>query len=207
MGARRALLVIAVAGCHVPAAPAAPGQTTIEVTKVEIEPRAGEQMTLDIEPLIENLGLRAKNPIFPERTFNEFRLAEDRRRVLAYLQRHGRFDAEVDEPELQWAADHQHVAVTWKVHEGEVYKISTVEIVGAPVEQVATLTAMVPFHAGDAVDLEAYRPLRRDLAEKLQDEGYGHARGYSRTFVDREHKTVAWFYYLDPGPQTRVGSI
>src|SRR5689334_12858243 len=100
MGARRALLVIAVAGCHPQAAPAVPGQTAIEVTRVDIVPRDGEHLTLEVEPLIENLGLRAKNPIFPERTFNEFRLAEDRRRVLAYLQEHGRFDAEVDEPEL-----------------------------------------------------------------------------------------------------------
>jgi outer membrane translocation and assembly module TamA len=93
------------------------------------------------------------------------------------------------------------------VHEGPAYKIGSVELLGAPAEHDAMLRAMIPFGPGAEVELEAYRPLRRALAERLQEEGYGHARGYSRVFVDKEAKTVAWFYYLDPGPRTHIGSI
>jgi len=207
-GTRFALSIAAIAiGCHQPQFVTVPGHTEIRVTSVEIEARAGERLELGYEELLENLGLRAKNAIRPERTYNPYRLAEDRRRILAYAQERGRFDAEVDEPELAWAQDHESVAVTWHLHEGVAYKISAVEIVGAPAEHAAMLRALVPFGPGDEVDLETYRPLRRTLAERLQDEGYGHARGYSRTFVDREHKTVAWFYYIDPGPATHVGTI
>jgi outer membrane translocation and assembly module TamA len=194
-------------GCARPAPPAIPGHTDVSVRSVEIEPRSGERSEVDYEPLLENLGLRAKTAIRPERTFNPFRLAEDRRRIAAYLQDRGYFEAEVDEPELAYADDHRSVAVTWHVHEGTPYTIADVQIVGAPADDAEMLRAMVPFHAGDRIDLETYRPLRRALAERLQDEGYGHARGYSRMFVDRDAKTVAWFYYIDPGPQTRIGSL
>ncbi len=210
MGATRCTMfvvgAVAAAACARPVPPEYPGSTDVHVTSVAVQPRAGEQAEVDYKPLYEWLGLRAKSAIRPERGFNAFRLAEDRRRVLAYLQGHGYFDAEVDEPVIAYA-DPKHVAVTWRVHEGVPYKISTVQIVGAPAEHEATLRAMVPFGAGDEIELETYRPLRRALAERLQDEGYGHARGYSRMFIDRDAKTVAWFYYVDPGPKTRIGSI
>jgi outer membrane translocation and assembly module TamA len=184
-----------------------PGQTDVAVANVAIEPRAGEKLSVQFKELLPFLGLRASSPIYPARTFNEHRVADDRRRIEAYLQSKGYFDAEVDEPKLAFSADGKSVTVTWQVHEGAAYKISSVEIVGAPAEHLATLRALVPFGVGDAVDMDIYRPLRRTLAERLQDEGFGHARGYSRTFVDRDAKTVAWFYYIDAGPQTHVGKI
>jgi outer membrane translocation and assembly module TamA len=193
--------------CAKPAPPVYPGTTEIAVSSVVVAPRAGEQIELPYKLLYEWLGLRAKTGIRPGRPFNEFRLAEDRRRVLAFMHDEGHLDAEVGDPELLYSADHSQVAVTWRVHEGPAYSIASVEILGAPPEHAAMLRAMVPFTAGDPVDLVTYRPIRRALAERLQDEGYGHARGYSRMFVDRTAKTVAWFYYLDPGPKTRIGSI
>ncbi|HEU0035250.1 MAG TPA: BamA/TamA family outer membrane protein [Kofleriaceae bacterium] len=200
-------LAALVAACHHQPVPVIPGHTDIHVREVAIEPRAGEALELDYKELKLNLGLRPYNRIYPERTFNPFRLAEDRRRVLAFLQDHGRFDAEVDEPIVTYTPDRSSVSVTWKVHEGVPYRISELELVGVPPEHDATLRAMIPFHVGDEVDIAIYRPLRRTLAERLQDEGYGHARGYSRTFVDKDKKTVAWFYYIDPGPKTRIGTI
>jgi outer membrane translocation and assembly module TamA len=202
---RHVVLAVALLGCREAHVPTIPGHTDVSIASVEIEPRAGERLTVDYEPLFENLGLRAKTAIRPERGFNPFRLAEDRRRIASYLEQLGRFDAEVDEP--HYTAEGKRVAITWHVHEGVAYKVASVEIVGAPPEHLAMLQAMVPFKAGDPVDLEAYRPVRRALAERLQDEGFGHARGYSRTFVDRDAKTVAWFFYIDAGPQTRVAKI
>jgi outer membrane translocation and assembly module TamA len=201
-----AVMLLAVA-CAKPAPAVYPGTTEIAVSAVTIVPRAGERAELSYKPLYEWLGLRARSAIRPGRPFNEFRLAEDRRRVLAYLHDEGHLDGEVDEPELVYSADHKQVAVTWRVHEGPAYSIASVDMIGAPPEHDAMLRAMIPFHAGDPVELEIYRPIRRALAERLQDEGYGHARGYSRMFVDRSARTVAWFYYLDPGPKTRIGTI
>lgn len=199
-------LVLAIA-CAKPAPAVYPGTTEIAVTSVAILPRAGEHTELSYKPLYQWLGLRPASAIWPGRPFNEFRLAEDRRRVVAFLHDEGHLDAEVDEPELVYSADRKQVAVTWRVHEGPVYSIASVEILGAPPEHAEMLRAMIPFAAGDHVLLEKYRPLRRAMAERLQEEGYGHARGYSRMFIDRGAKTVAWFYYLDPGPRTRIGTL
>ena len=174
---------------------------------VEILPRAGETLAVDYHPLLESLGLRKRSLVRPERRFNPYRLAEDRRRIASYLAQVGRFDAEVSEPDLVYADHHEEVSVTWRVHEGPAYAIGAVHLVGAPAEQESMLRSMVPFGPGSPIDLATYRPLRRTMAEALQDEGYGHARVYSRAFVDRAARTVDWFYYVDAGPRTRIGAI
>jgi outer membrane translocation and assembly module TamA len=201
------LLVIAIlaVGCSQPKFAAVPGDTQITVSSVTIDAREGERLAVDFKPLYEYLGLRKKSAIRPGRDFNEFRLAEDRRRIVAFLHDSGHFDAEVDEPKVTHTG--KSVAIAWRVHEGVAYRIGSVELVGAPPEHAAMLRTMLPFGAGDAVSLETYRPLRRAMAERLQDSGYGHARGYSRVFADRDAKTVAWFYYIDPGPKTKIGAI
>lgn len=205
----RSLLVafVALLGCTKPQFATVPGQTNIAVSRVAIEGRQGEHLDVSYKPLLEYLALRKADAIRPGRDFNEYKVPEDRRRIAAYLQDRGYFDAQVDEPKLTFSPDGTSVSVTWAVHEGEPYRISSVNLLGAPKAHEQMLRAMIPFGVGDRVSLDTYRPLRRSLAERLQDEGFGHARGYSRAFVDREAKTVAWFYYLDAGPKTTIGSL
>jgi Omp85 superfamily domain len=203
-------LLIAIAcfaACRGPNYPVVPGDTVAVVSKVTIAARPGEKLELDYAVLRDNLGLRAKTAILPGRGWNPFRLAEDRRRVEAFLMENGRFEAAVDEPQLVWNSEHTQVAVMWAVHEGPAYTIGSVQVLGAPAELADELRAMITFKPGDPIDMPSYRPQRFKLAERMQEEGYGHARGYSRSFVDRGAKTVAWFFYLDPGPRTTIKSI
>ena len=202
-----AVIACAIAACRDPMYPVVPGDTTLGVSNVTIVPRLGEQLEVSYGVLLGNLGLRPKLLLTPERGWNPFRLAEDRRRIAAYVMEHGHYEGLVDEPRVVWNAAHTSVAVTWSVHEGPAYRIGSLEILGAPRDQLAELTALLPFKAGDPVDMVAYRPVRGVLAAHLQAAGYGHARGWSRAFVDRDAKTVAWSYYLDPGPRTTIGSV
>ncbi len=199
--------IAAAAGCRAPHGPAVPGDTAIVVTAVRVAPRAGETLDVEDKALIAGLGLRAKALLATERGYNPFRVAEDRRRVAAYFQEHGCFDVEVDEPRLDFSPDRKTVAVTWFVHEGTPYPIASIALVGAPPAEDVALRGLIPFGVGARLDLEVDRPVRVTMAEHLQAHGWGHARGYSRAFVDRAAKTVAWFYYIDAGPQTHVGTL
>lgn len=200
-----AAVAIAMVGCRPPHDVAIPGATSIGVTAVTIVPDGPS--VLAYKPLYALLGLRAKTLLAPERPFNDYRLAEDRRRIASWLEMQGRFDATVGDPSLAWDKTQTHVAVTWPVHEGPAYTVASVEIVGAPPEEAAALRGLLAFGPGSRIDLEPYRLQRLELANHLQDRGYGHARVYSRTFVDRTTHTAAWFFYVDAGPKTRVGRI
>jgi outer membrane protein assembly factor BamA len=193
------------AGCQHQARPTVPGDTGTAVASVSVAGEDGASLSVPVKPLLEGLGVRKGSLIRPERELNPYRLAEDRRRIATYLQSLGRFDATVSAPRIDRRGD--AVGITWIVREGPAYTISDVAIARAPAELEAELDALIPFGPGDPVDINVYRPLRRALAGKLQERGYGHARVYSRTYVDRAAKKVIWRYTVDAGPRTTVGSI
>lgn len=188
-----AAAAVVVVACAPPRPPVLPGSTSIAVRAVTID-GGGE---VDYAALRPKLGQR------PGETFNEFRLAEDRRRIRSYLQSIGYFDAVVAAPVVAGTP----VAIAWRVDEGARYTIGSVDVVGAPPAYAATFAAMIPFGVGDRVDLPTYRVVRQKLAARLREDGYGRATVASRTFVDRAARTVAWFYYVEPGPRTRIGAI
>jgi len=203
--ARALVLIAALAACRSVTLPAVPGATKISVESVSIEPVGDTSVVY--KPVMNLLGLRKQSLLFPERTYNDYRLAEDRRRLQSFLAWNGRFDAEVEAPVLDWNTNQTGVRVTWKVHEGPKYTIGSVEIRGAPEHEAAELRSMIHFGAGSDIQMEPYRLERLHLALHLQEHGYGHARVYSRAFVDRSTKRVAWVYYVDAGPKTTIGSI
>lgn len=185
--------------------PALPGHTDLGVSAVTF---AGH--TLDPGPLLPKLGLRAPSLIVPGQPWNPYRAAEDRKRITAFWQTHGFFDVQVKGPEVdkKSAADGKDTAtIKWTLDEGPAYTIASVELVNAPAGHEDDLRALVPFGPGDRVHMERFRHVRIALSELLRRRGWGHAETWSRAFVDREDKRVHWYYYVDTGPQTRVGSV
>jgi len=201
------LATVLLGACHQERPERLPGETDIVVSSVSIDAADGKELALAHGDLFMNLGLRHGNALISQRYFNDFRLAEDRRRIEAWWQNYGYFDVEVSEPKLEFAPDQKSVAVSWKVREGPRYHIRSVSLRGAPDRYEHELEDLVPFGPGADVDLEEYRYVRYELAWQLQREGFGHANVWSRTWVDRPTKTVDWVYFVDTGPKTRIGTI
>ena len=203
------LVVALLAGvaCHHERPERLPGETDILVTAVNIQGAGGAELQLPYSELFILLGLRKGNVLVTHRYFNEFRLAEDRRRLVSWWQSFGYFDAEVSEPKLEWSPDKKSVAVTWTVTEGAEYHIGSITLKHVPAEHESAIRALVPYEVGDSIDLEEYRLTRLRMAEHLQRAGYGHAKVISRTYVDKQKKLLHWYYFADPGPKTVIGKV
>ena len=187
-----------------------PGETDIAVSSVTIEGPEGADLPIETGELVGRLGMRAATLTLTPRYFSDFRVAEDRRRIAAFFQTFGYFDVAVDEPVLSFAQqdDEQTVDIRWVVHPGERYRIGKVELEPAPEAYDDTLRGMIPFEPGETeVDLEAFRKVRIEMADLLRREGFSHANVYSRAFVDRAERLIHWYYYVDAGPLTHVGTI
>jgi len=185
-----------------------PGETDIEISSVTLRSRGGSKLTVDYGPLLDRLGMRKSSLVLPGRYYSEPREAEDRRRIIAYWKNFGFFDVKVDTPLLEHDKEENEVAITWTIEQGKRYRISQVRLLHPPADQWDALGKMIPLSAGETdVDLEKFRHVRRKMADYLRRKGFGHARVFSRAFVDRKEKLIHWFYYVDAGPRTKVGLL
>jgi len=198
------------AACH-ERAPKVPGETDIAVSEVVLQNATGDDLTPDYGPLMDRLGMRAKSLVLPGRYYSPFRVHEDQRRIEAFWQNSGFFDVKVRDPALVFDEDdegNQSVAITWTIEEGPHYRMGQVELKHAPPEHEQALRDLILMQEGDSeIDIEQFRLQRRKMASHLRRAGYGHARVYSRVFLDRDEKLIHFFYYADAGPKTKVKSI
>jgi outer membrane protein assembly factor BamA len=203
-----AIVLLLGVGCAHTRAEKLPGETDLEVSSVSINPRDGTTAKdEDFAPLLPRLGSRPGNALYTNRYYNPVRVAEDRRRVLTYLQSKGWFDATVDEPVVRVDEAKKKVEIAFTYEKGPRYALEEVSFRGVPSGAEAALDARVTARAGDLYDLETMRVARYDMAQDLQHRGYGHARVYIRTYLDRMHRTIRVVYFADPGPETKIGKI
>lgn len=181
-----------------------PGDTDIAFTRVSITAKPGST-EIDMGPLYGKLGSRVASALYTPRKYNPFRVAEDRRRIQTYLAGFGYFDATVDEPTVRVDEAKKEATLTFAYDAGKPYRLSEVRFDGLPAGE--DLDGYVKSRPGGSFDLEAMRVARYDMAAELQRHGYGHARVYVRTYLDRREKSTTVVYFCDTGPKTRVGKI
>ena len=194
-----------VLACGHPRPPQVPGSTLRAVESVTIKTTDGGDPGFDVKVLLGKLAHRTGNFIIPPRDYNPLRMGEDRRRIATWASNFGFFDVEVSAPVV--TDTNGKVAISWRVAPGEKYRIGELKLVGAPPETRAALLAKIPFRRGSEVTVNENRILRHKLADVVRWHGYAHARVHSRAWVDRAKKSVAWYYFVDPGPRTRIASI
>ncbi|NOU31019.1 MAG: BamA/TamA family outer membrane protein [Polyangiaceae bacterium] len=204
------VLASALMGCWLLAACAqrpaekVPGETDIDVARVSVVPKAGTP-DVSMAALLPKLGSRPSSALYTPRRYNPFRVAEDRRRIQSFLATQGYLDAVVDEARVQLDETKKEATIAFHFQAGPRYRLESLRIQGTP--SGVNLDAFRRAEPGERYDLETLRVVRYDMAGALQREGYGHARVYVRTYVDREKKLVHVVYFCDPGPLTKVGRI
>ncbi len=191
-------------GCAQTPAEKVPGDTDIAFTRVTIDPKPGTA-EVDTGPLVGKLGSRVQSALFTPRKYNAFRVAEDRRRVQTYLATLGYFDAVVDEPAVRLDETRKKATLAFVYDAGKPYTLADLGFRDVPAG--SSLEGYVKATPGGPYDLEALRLARYDMAQSLQREGFGHAKVYVRTYLDRVEKKVHVVYLCDPGPRTKVGKV
>lgn len=204
-----ALALALVVGCK-ERPPKVPGETDVAVASVEISAFGGGDLALSHGDLFERLGQRPESLIATGRTWSPFREAEDRRRIEAYWQQRGYFDVVV-KPARVTFDEQGRAQLKYEVSENARYKAGEIKVRYAPrdpSEGVVPLEDLVRTKPGDqALDLEALRRHRHEMAERLRVRGYGHANVYVRSYVDRSAKLVHVHYFVDAGPKTKIASL
>jgi outer membrane protein assembly factor BamA len=197
-----------VGGCRPFVKPVLPGQTQYAIDAVHFEPEEGAgPLAVDPTPLLQLLSVRPDIFIIAGQPWNPYRAAEDRRRIAVFWQNLGYFDVHVAMPTVAYDDTERTATVTWRIREGERYRLRTIDVRGAPPAFEAELKALVLQRPGDAVEVVPWRLRRHDMADVMRRAGHMRAEVYSRAWLDRDAGVVDWVYFVDAGPRSVVGEI
>ncbi|MDQ6972627.1 MAG: outer membrane protein assembly factor BamA, partial [Mariprofundaceae bacterium] len=107
--------------------------------------------------------------------FDRKRLDGDKQMVLQHYMNHGFLDAKLESSILSLSPDKEWFYVTFSIHEGPQYKISSIKLAGDIVPDRATLTSLVQLQEGDLYSLQKLRDSLNDITTRVGDEGYAFA--------------------------------
>lgn len=153
------------------------------------------------------------NPFQGTRYFNRFEATTDVDRIRVFYERHGFFDVRVSTPEVSVVREPNGrpgaVRVTWEIDEGEPSYITHFEVDDTNTRQIDGESLMdgVDDSTGRRFDLGEIEQARDTMRANLQESSYAYARVDAVVYADRAARTVAVYFFIDPGPACLFGPI
>jgi outer membrane protein insertion porin family len=139
--------------------------------------------------------------------YSKQKLSADLENLRSYYLNRGYLEFNIDSTNVSITPDKQSVFITVNVTEGPIYKISDVKLAGdlrVPEEQ---LKRLISIKAGDVFSRERFTETSKRLSDRLADEGYTFANVNPIPELDKEKRTAAFTFNVDPGKRVYVRRI
>jgi outer membrane protein insertion porin family len=107
--------------------------------------------------------------------FDRNRLEADRQLLMQHYMNNGFLDVKVESTLLALSPDKHRFYVTFSIHEGPQYHVSSIKLSGDMVPDRATLEKLLQLKDGDLYSLEKLRNSIDDITTRVGDEGYAFA--------------------------------
>ena len=123
-----------------------------------------------------------------------------------YLDR-GHINFKIESTQVSITPDKEHIYVTVNVSEGDVYRISEIQLAGDLVVPEEELFPFIRLNRDDVFSRKAVIGSSDRISRHLGDQGYAFANVNSIPEIDEENKTVSVTYFVDPGKRVYVRRI
>jgi outer membrane protein insertion porin family len=120
---------------------------------------------------------------------------------------HGYLRVKVDSAHAQLTPDRNYVYLTFKVTEGDQYKISAVKVFGKPLLTDAQLKPLIKIAAGQVYSKEKATETQKGITDALGDRGYAYANVSIVPTIDDATKTVSLAVFIDPGQRVYIRHV
>ncbi len=134
-------------------------------------------------------------------------LMADSERIRELYYDHGYIQAVVSEPETTLTPDKKWAVITYKITEGDQFRISGITIQGNKVISTKDLLGLLKSKTGDPVSRKLVQEDVVDLTERYSEHGYALAVINPDLVPDTKKKTVSITYQIDEGALFHVGRI
>ncbi|MGH7119391.1 MAG: outer membrane protein assembly factor BamA [Acetobacteraceae bacterium] len=141
-------------------------------------------------------------------SYNPMRVERDEALLRRFYLRNGYADFRVVHAQVELAPDHRSFVLTYVLHEGARYRISSVKVVShLPKVPGKSLQPLVALTAGDWFDGEAVERSVQAISDKLQNTGFAFAEVHPDVVKDAKKRTIALVFNVVEGPRVYIQRI
>lgn len=194
--------------------------TALERNRVDIKIKIAEGDTAEIyavniignkaysdESLVKRLSLAEPSTFNTRNKYEKQQLAADLEALKSYYLDRGYLNFSINSTQVSLGPDKQSVYVTINITEGNKYTIRDVKLAGDLILPQKEMAALVSIKAGDIFSRREITDSTKALGDRLAEEGYAFANVNMVPDVDKDSRTVALTFFVDPGRRFYVRRI
>lgn len=139
--------------------------------------------------------------------YSKQKLSADMEALRSFYMNKGYMDFSIDSTQVSITPDKRDIYVTISITEGERYTVSDIKMAGDMLVPEDELRKLVTVEAGEMFNRQKVTESSKAIGDRLGDEGYAFANINAVPEVDKEKRTVAFTFFVDPGRRVYVNRI
>ncbi|MFI2810562.1 MULTISPECIES: outer membrane protein assembly factor BamA [Microbulbifer] len=139
--------------------------------------------------------------------YSREKLTGDLERLESFYLDRGYLEFKIDSTQVSLSPDKQSVFITVNVSEGDVYKVSEVDLAGDPVVPEEEIRRLLLVREGQTFSQVLMTTTSDYITKRLGNEGYTFAEVNGMPEPNEEDKTVKVTFFIDPGKRAYVRRI
>ncbi len=139
--------------------------------------------------------------------FDQKRFGADGQMLQQYYMNNGYMDIKIESQQITIAEDNKTFSLTFSLHEGHPYKVSTTDIQGDFVPDEQTLKDLIELEAGNTYSLFDMQNTIAAMTERIGDEGYAFATVTPLLNRNIDDHTVSVVFDIEKGKEVYIERI
>lgn len=139
--------------------------------------------------------------------YSRQKLQGDLEALRAFYTNRGYLEFNIDSTQVTISPDRNDVSITINITEGPQYRVSDIRLSGELLLPEAELRKEITLNTGDIFNRQRLSESAKRMSDRLGVEGYAYAAVNAIPEIDKEKRTVAFTYYVDPGRRVYVRRI
>lgn len=139
--------------------------------------------------------------------YSKQKLSADMEALRSFYMNQGYMDFSIDSTQVSITPDKRDIFITISITEGEKYTVSDVKMAGEMLVPEDELKPLITVSAGDTFNRQNVTDSSKAIGDRLGNDGYAFANVNAVPEVDKEKRTVAFTFFVDPGRRVYVRRI
>ena len=139
--------------------------------------------------------------------YSKQKLQADLETLRSYYTNRGYLEFLVESTQVSITPDKEQIYLTINISEGPKYTISDVRLAGELLLPEEELSRLILVHPGDVYSRERLTQSTKALSDRLGSDGYAFANVNAVPEIDKEKRTAAFTFFVDPGRRVYIRKI